>query len=409
MYILFDLVVILFAFMKNIVLKSLVGLISIFALTFLLYNCGNKQNKINIVHSKKENIVKGLTIDTIKIIPKALSGEGYFVLEENNILYFDEVFATVSIFDLNGNYISTKLGLGQGPNEVNGLQQYLRFNDKRLVFKGFNVYSFDKNWNKTDFFRINWGDHHSLNELSRNPNPEYQDLYEVKYFENKYEKIDDKHIIFNIETSHPNYNFCTTKEYYSTSRIFAKLNIETHKVDGVFGRKSDKYLNYNLLPIYDYHYYDIANDIMYINFEPDYLIYTYDRNHKPLKAFGVPGKIINDRYLQTFNFKDYENNFYTDRSWKGYYCHLKYIGETNYLFRNYHIGRKEIGDEDAPNPLGLQIYYNENLIGDLKIPPKFKIIGYRKPWYYADGYVNETGENIVVGFYRFKLNFENAL
>ncbi|MBN1118632.1 MAG: hypothetical protein JXA77_15580 [Bacteroidales bacterium] len=391
--------------MKEHDLIKLLFIFPTFVIFILLLSCVNKQTEFAIKESIEIKTIKGITIDTVIISPKSFSGEGFFVLEDSNILYFDEIFATVSIFDLKGNYISTQLGLGQGPNEINGLQQYLKFKDKRLIFKGFSIYTFDLNWNKIAFSQIDWGQHHSLRELSKNPDPEYHDLYEVKYFENSFKAFDDQHIIFSIETSHPNFNFCTTKEYYKTSRIFAKLNIETNRIDEIFGTKSEKYLSYNLLPIYDYHYYDIANDTIFINFEPDYLIYMYDKKYRPINAFGVPGKIINDDYLQTLTIKEYDNSFHSDRAKRGFYNHLKYIPTTNYLFRNYYTGKKESENEDTPNPLRLQIYQKENIVGDVEVPAKFRVIGYTAPWYYADGYIDESGEDIIVGFYRFKINF----
>lgn len=73
----------------------------------------------------------------------------------------------------------------------------------------------------------------------------------------------------------------------------------------------------------------------------------------------------------------------------------KFMDETDLLFVSY---RKDSEDSD-----GLQIYKNGQLIADVIVPKKFRVMGYIAPYYYS--YIipllDEEDDSLIM--YRFKL------
>jgi hypothetical protein len=372
-----------------------------------LLSCNQEANYKNIKRPKIEppKTVKNIRIDkihfdTIFIKQIAFSGKGFFDFSTDSVIFFDDVFATASTYSFEGKKGTRHLGLGNGPSEIRGFQNYVYHNGKHIFMNNWNVYTYNRNWQLENIKTITFDVRHSEKELMNNPRPDYQGIYEVKYFQNKITFINDSIILFNIESSHPLFNFLMHKEYYKESRIFAKLNYNTELVDEIFGYKPLTYLNYHFIPSFDYYHYYICDDKIYINFEPDSLIYIYDFDFNFIKAFGLAGNMKNINYIETDTYQKYYNLVKDERTSKGYYYDIYVIPEKNIILRCYKTGITPESDSEI-NPERMQIYRNDTLIGDIPTPFRFKNITFKKPYFYADGYID--AENNIVGFYRFKL------
>jgi hypothetical protein len=118
--------------------------------------------------------------------------------------------------------------------------------------------------------------------------------------------------------------------------------------------------------------------------------------------------MINVNY-DTKNTKNKTNNhnFKEERIIRCYYTSIYYCKEKDLTLRIYKTGIKEdnIPDDlsEVTNPSRMQIYKGIDLIGDISVPEHFEIIGYKAPWFFADGYFNIKEDYDIVGFYKFNI------
>lgn len=132
---------------------------------------------------------------------------------------------------------------------------------------------------------------------------------------------------------------------------------------------------------------------LYVNFEADSLIYTYDKQGAPLVAYGRQGRDIEMDYIPVGTWKEMKN-FQKNRKEKGRYSWLEYIDDTGYLFRSYIKGEAAASD-------GLQIYKDGILVADVDVPKNFRVTGYIAPYYYSQVFEDEGAEKLTIC--RFKL------
>ncbi len=376
------------------------------------FSCESKERTFTISKTDVKVRINNLLIDTILISHPNTSFQGFlsFDSQRKEILFFDGLFSTVSKFSLDGKHIKTLLGKGDGPQQVRGINNYLKFNNEHLIFKGYNVYHFNENWERINTTTFIFESKKGLNELENNPKPDEIGIYEIKYFNNNFLLYDANHILFNIETTHPKFNgyFGTTsKAYFESAKVLGVADLNSGKVTKIQGRYSTIYEKFNDIPNFSNWYFDKNNDDIYLNFEADSLIYVYDKSFNPVKGFGRSGKMINTNYRKTKSYDDAMNLDYPDRQKYGYYYSLKCFPKESLIFRCYKLGTNQsteninISNPDDENPMRMQIYQNEILIGDVSVPNHFKIVGSDGKYFYADGFIDE--EKGVLGLYRFAL------
>lgn len=392
-------------------------ILSCFAIPMLLAGCTHDKTTppdmdIRIVNSQEAIRYDQIALDTIFLSQPAPITDFFLRMQGDEYYLFDKRLCKLFVYDANGNFVDQHLGLGRGPGEVSKLRDHISHKGEHLIIDNVHVQVFDASWRFQKQLDFSWPMVHSIAELTSHPDPSYIDLYETKYYENRFASFSDSSLIFNIETTHPKYNAFNTKEYYQTSKIFGLYDINKQEIISVLGKKSPVYQKYSYIPNHDYHYYALANDTLFINFEPDPLIYVYDKTFSPIYAFGKPGRQMDQKYDETQNTEVIHdrNKFFIDRVTKGYYYHLSYFPGEKMLFRIYTTGMdKAIIDqvsEIIENPKRMQIYHGTTLIGDVEIPPRFRIIGYKAPYYYADGYdhyLDTESSHDRIGIYRFKL------
>jgi hypothetical protein len=144
-----------------------------------------------------------LDIDTVLLNHPNSSYIGFFEAYSNKVYFLDKLFATATVFDLNGKYNGQHLGKGEGPDEVEGIRGYIPDGKDHIVFKGYSVYSFDKNWKRVKHAVLRWESDKSQNELINNPEPDDAGIYEVKYKPEMYKIFDQEYFILNTESTVP--------------------------------------------------------------------------------------------------------------------------------------------------------------------------------------------------------------
>ena len=352
-----------------------------------------------------DGVVNLLPLDTLYLdIPDGF-GSGFTTMANDSLYFFDQVSGRVYSFDTNGRYGSKKLGIGNGPKEVTGIDAYLYADGLHIIMHGWTVFIFDKNWHRINQFKINFDVKQNITTLERDPKPEYHGIYEVKYFENQLALYDENHLLFNIESTHPKFNAFISEKYYAEGRTLASLNLSTGKVDTIFGDRSPEYLKHQFIPNNDFQYYDFVNDTFYVNYEPDSMIYVFDKNFTKINEFGKGGYDMNTDYelTKTLNAAFDQNKFFIDRTEKGYYTYVKAFPDQKKTLRIYTLGTdSEDLEELFQVKKRMQVYENFDFREEWDLPQtRFKVLGYVNDHYYADGLPDY--DNNRVGIYRFKL------
>jgi hypothetical protein len=326
------------------------------------------------------------------------SGQGNFFMKDSIITFASHYYAKIYNYNCNtGELISSHFGLGQGPNEL------LRFFHATPII------------NDTSFFIIN-------NNI------------DVTLYNNRYE-LDRKGIIdfkwkdlcIGAYDSPSVYNFMlktdlganiykygenliiplqpilhyvcederVTKEHFAKSHIFGLLDINTMEVNKVFGHYSPVYQK-QLLPHFNFFSYTFDNDLFYVDFPVDSLIYVYKYPDTLLYSFGFECKDIVRSYTTSTVLND---EIYEDFRRNGLNAEIINFKESGLLFRTYIRNMEKA-------TCGMQIYDNTtyDLLADIDVPFSFKLLGYYGACFYGVTMMpRETDDNTYVTFYKLKI------
>ena len=384
-----------------------------FKLIFILFlyacftGCSTKDDRPVIPnYSKKSIAVRSLDIDSVIIDASNTSSMGFFYMEDSLIYFIDKMFASLYTYGLDGQYIDRYLGRGNGPNELPHIRKIFPTDSGKVLYgfdSGNMMYEIDKtDWtvSKKGIIDFGWG-----KRKVSGTDPTSPSMYKynvLNYFNFSFEEIPgtDK-MIFPVHSESRNYSGSSVSSnadfYYKTARIFGVLDKNSVKVDKVFGYKSDLYNSYKYIPNFEGMSFTIKNaDTIFVNFFPDPLIYSYKFSEdNPTYSFGNGGVDMRQDYPVTHSYDEAVKRLQSDAMEYGYYATLKYIHETNLLFRGYYKGGN-------PGSDGLQIYKGTTLIADVDVPLRFQVIGYREPYYYAARYWPDQYDQTFV-FFKFKV------
>ncbi len=351
------------------------------------------------IKGTKNKSIQSIKLDTIVIDKSPISYIGHFFYHHNHFYFADKIFSSVYQFDIEGNYLKRFLGMGTGPSEMNGaLIKAIPFSDSSYVTidGSWNIYHFNKDFKNKYKQHLNWNIKKAYKDLLRFPKPGDRGIYELSYAALRLKKLNKHQIGLSISSSHPRFNpyYKTRHNYYNESFTIAAVDIRTGMVDTMLLHHSPVYQKFHYIPNFQYPLFEMHDTLMYAGFEIDSLIYCYNYPDSPLYAFGFKGREMNQNYPERKSFEQSEKYLHQDRETYGYYKALTFVESTNLLFRTYQKGKKATSD-------GLQIYKNMDLIGDVDVPKGFKILGYKDPYYFAQGQINEIEEHVVL--YKFKL------
>jgi hypothetical protein len=379
-----------------------IQLICLFIIFF--FGCNNNLETSNDYYyrlntSSSESImIEKITLDSLEVDIGSVYTEGFIRIFNDSIFYIDQKLCKVYIISPTGKIMSSKLGKGLGPHEIDAsyIIDYTQTSSGNHFFMGYNynLYLYDRNWEIIYKGFLNWKEILTREDLLHNYEPSMHGLYAL-HFENLRGVFLNEHIYYEIYAEHPSFNPIVSDDYYSKGRIVAKINYKEGYVDKIVGRRSLVYQNYKYLGHLSYLHFDKAfNNQFYVSFEVDSLIYLCDKNLIPKKAFGISGIDMNTKYSELNNFRDAIMVYTNDRELCGYYTGLKYIESKNLLFRTYTRGKHSEYD-------GMQIYIHDVLVGDVNVPKGFKIEGFIDPYYYSSAFRDEPSN--LVYLYKFKL------
>lgn len=354
----------------------------------------SKTNKKPLNFEKIDSIICKSQLET--------SFKGEYTMYKDKIYFFDAAFGYLFEFDTDLKYLNRYLGIGNGPNEIFDGGTLATNSTKFITLGGqgyFNV--FDAKMQKRKQFQIDWDQHRSPGQILKDPKADFFDAYEMDFRESGGIKLlDNNHVLMPISASHPKFNgYFDTDLYYNYSRILASINLNTGKIDTIFGRRSPEYLKNKNLPIFDHFDFDVDEKFIYVNFWIDKNIYVLDKkNFKLVNVFGVEGKNMKVDYETTDKYEGTDRLVKTHRAKYGYYQSIKSIPNEKLFFRIYSKGQNSNTDD-------LQVYKNNILISDFEIPKRMTVLGYSNKTIFLSKANDQTTDKIVI----YKIKFQNEI
>ncbi|MCX6327673.1 MAG: hypothetical protein NT144_13635 [Bacteroidia bacterium] len=366
-----------------------------------LLSCKNKQDFFftKPVSNERDIKIKDLIIETIQLQKIETSFTGILKIHGDLLYFADARFCWVYVFDKNCNLLSKNLGQGGGPKELNtgmiDLFEPLRDDNFIFIGSGNDCHLYNNKFERIRKFVIDKGTSMSNKKQMINITADMKWVYTLCY-PKLIARNYNNYLFYNVYVDHPNYNMCTSADYYKNGRIIAKMNLKNGKIEEILGRISPEYQKHHFIGQFGLPSFDISSEgDFYVCFEADPVIYVYDKNYSLKEAFGTKGRNMNTSYKEISLINEFKREVQSQREECGYYDFIEYIDERGLLFRSYTKGNKETTD-------GLQIYKGDCLIADVDVPKNFKILGYIEPYFYSDVIIDE--ENGVLKVYRFKLD-----
>ena len=353
-----------------------------------IYSCKSGRNFV--IENERDIKYSQLIIDTINVNIENTSLSGEFMVDNENLYFIDSYSGILYRITSDGEVLDKALGLGRGPNEIPMQGPYavtIKDNDLLILGSTYDYY-ISKDLTQVERKTVRVPDY----EASHKNYQAYTSYSELL-------RANSTTLFYNIyserELSNP---FEHSKDYFAKSHIIMAIDRSTG-VPQPIGNYSQYYMdNHSVFR----HLFNITYDLdknsnFIVSYEADSLIYVFNEEFAPIKAFGFEGRNMDKNYTPTLPNIESVNEAYANdivNKGKGVYYSLEYIDETDMTFRCYKRG-------NHTDKNGLQIYKGHTLIADIDIPEGFKVIGYLSPYYIAQITSNELDEPLR--FYRFKL------
>lgn len=347
-----------------------------------------------------------ISIDTVEIVPQKASQIGFFQLKDGMIFYVDQAYGIVEEFSITGKSNGIKKRELDGPEELQGISELIPTQEGYIIRHEWIFYQYDSNWEFVGKSVLQFPARESYDEMMDNPKGEYIGMYEIQNYNAKTVPLSDGYLITKIDVEHPIFNAFITRDYYRESRILAKVNPFSGVVQEILGTRPDSYESYQFVPFHNkFDFHISADNHYYITHEIDSMIYVFDSNWELKESFGASGIDMKTNYLESQNLDVAfdSKQFYFSRKNEGYYKDIYIDEENNLVLRTYRQGsdRQDLLDETY-NPLQLQVFKDNKLLGDFSVPGRFKVLGKAGDYYVVDGYFDEQNEK--QGFYLMTIN-----
>lgn len=376
----------------------------LFLILISLFSC--QSNEIKITNDSKSFEWSQISIDTLEIAPSRASQLGFFQVKGSAVYYVDQAYGFIAEFTQYGDSKGVKKRELDGPEELQGISELIPTLEGFIIRHDWVFYYYDHDWNFLRKSVLQFPSSVSYDEIMDNPKGEYIGMYELQNYNARTVELPDGDLLTKLDVEHPIFNAFISRAYYRDSRVLGKIDMLSGKVKEIKITRPATYEAFNFVPFHNKFDFDVTNtNLIYVTHEIDSLIYVYDQDWNLKESFGAAGKEMNTNYTQSQNLDvAFESNhFYASRKSEGFYKDIFVDEENELVFRTYRQGsdRQDLLDETY-NPLRLQIFKRNKLIGDYSVPGKFKILGKVGVQYIADGFFDEQNEK--QGFYILILN-----
>lgn len=367
---------------------------------YLTIGCRQRNVLYNLLPSKTEKKIsyRDIKLDSLVLKPLSSSLWGKICVHDNFIDFIDQRLCWIFRYDQNGIFVGRFIGQGNGANQlpISTIEFFAPTQGGGYLFIGrsWDCFVFDRNFKETDDYQINWNS--SISQTSHTPLPDTNmlDGYSLAYGIAKIHIVGDK-VLLPLFSRHPLFN-PTTEAYASSAKVLAIMDITDGYIEGSFGRLSPFFIIHKNARVFSYALITpYAQNRLAIIYPPDSLIYIASEQADFIQSFGFAGRDMDTSYHPAKDFRSYPETWLSESRSKGYYSSLEYIPGRKVLFRSYQKGSRQPMD-------GLQIYKGDTLIADVDVPKGFCVEGYIAPFFYSNGFIDETTGNITI--YKFRLD-----
>ena len=341
---------------------------------------------IQLHKGEKWITISEIVCDTIVANGEATSLDGKWLMKDNRLVFIDKQLAGIRLFSLDGAYLGRHINRGRGPNEVLSPfhdADYVNDDSFVAIGQGWFLYLFDSLFTmKREPYSFYKSIEQSMsmdakNHLLKHPDPKDEQMYEFNYAQCKQIKYIDNKLLMSIVTEHISYNGYFTnarsKEFYRDSYLYLFLNFDNWSMGKMFGHYPPVYYKKNI-PAFSKYNIDIFDNKIFTAFEADSLIYVRDNNGVLMYSLGFRAPCISNGYPETRTIEEHDAFVRMRKKEFGHYSDIKIVN--GYLFRSYQK-RDHLG-------YGLQIYLEDNLIGDITLTESLKIIGGYDGYFYGE-------------------------
>ncbi|GHB54061.1 hypothetical protein [Mongoliitalea lutea] len=374
--------------------------ISNYVLAFLLlFGCGKEENTVIVTGIDDEFSVK---LDTVFIQPSRSSQVGRFEWTGSEVLYIDHLYGFIESYSPEGNFIKRELRTLQGPEELASISS-VSAHEYGFTVKGegWTFYEYDKEWKFQRKYTVYADAAYEVDQLIQNPVASSTMMYELQHY-NDHFPVSGDYFYAKVDCEHPTFNAFINPSFYKEAFLVAKISRRDGKMEELLYHFPETYQQYRFVPFHIFFDFHVGSSGKHwLTFEIDPTIYVYDASKSLVSTFGVPGVNMRTSYPETRTLDvAFDTDLYRQSRFKdGFYKDIFVDEEANLVFRTYRTGtnNQTIGEE-SENPLRLQIYEAEQLVSDIAVPGKFRLIGkVADRRYIADGFYDETAEK--QGFY----------
>lgn len=338
-----------------------------------------------------------ISMDTLTLFDTTSSFIGRTFVDNCNIYFADQFFNYVYEFDTYGRLRTRYLGSGKSDKEL-----YVGYfcgasmfeNDGRTVFLGnqIDIHLYDTNFVRIKSFQLpNYFSNQDTTNLYNLPK-----TYSYPLDNFVIRGLGD-YLYLNLMSESPKLNSIEFAEkYYKNAHPIMKIGLNNNTIEELLWNfppaysktYSDKGILFHVL-------FDIdKNGNFYINCEGDSTIYTYNKEWKPMRAYGYQGREMDTDYPKVYTFNA-ANAVWEETRMKGIYQWLEYIDDTGLLFRTYSKSEKA-------DTWGMQIFSDNKIIADVDVPIGLKVKGYIAPYYYGE--IIADPDTRTMKILRFKLD-----
>ena len=297
------------------------------------------------------------------------SGNNNYFLIDSNIIVYDNLFHTITIFDYSGKIIKQNGGIEKtiDYNKFTRPYSFSNYSNGYVSIFGREYTLLSNELEIKSINKIKFLGGEKLKSMLSVPNPNNMTAYELNERYKSFYQISENEIIVSIESEAPSFNPYNTLQYFLKSRPFGIFNIEKGTLAPVPITRSSLYKDKCCLTVQDASYIVKKDSLFYIQFAADSLIYVYNKDFIQKYAFGnsikfLQNKIYNDGLDIAF---DQEKYLTIEKKANSI--------EALFIFKKEFICR--IINNNSSKEKYLQIYKGVNLIYEKEIPFTFKYIG----------------------------------
>lgn len=297
------------------------------------------------------------------------SYDGNWICSDSSVLLYDNLFRTVSEISLNGSLIKQWGGIDTLEKKNNWWLPYTlaKYDSGYTSVFLRSIAYLDHSFKVKEIKDIKFEGKASLLSMLDEPDPFNMNAYELNERNSHFLQISKDEFLVSLESEAPAFNTYNSSAYYKKALSFGLVNVTKSTLVGVPIRKSKVYQKVCCLSVQDASYIIKKEGEYHVQFAADTLIYVYDRNFKPMFAYGLRGV--------------FKQNFIPNNGLDIAFEEDKYQSlqnKANTIDGLFLVGEKYIGrliHNRTEKKKYVQIFSNLDLTAEFEVPTTFQYIG----------------------------------